>query len=64
MLGPFFVCFDRFLNLIFIFPPLHSSSGVRPPDYGFLVKIRNPAWMVTRIPGFFAFDIHFGGNGD
>lgn len=31
---------------------LHSSSGVRPPDYGFLVKIRNPKWTVTRILGF------------
>lgn len=31
---------------------LPSSSGVSPPDYGFLVKIRNPKWTVTRIPGF------------
>lgn len=31
---------------------LPSSSGVSPPDYDFLVKIRNPKWTVTRIPGF------------
>lgn len=47
-----FLFFDRFLNLIFIFFSLHSLSGLRPPDYGFLVKIRNPMWTVTRTPGF------------
>lgn len=31
---------------------LHSSSGVKSPDYGFLVKIRNLKWIVTRILGF------------
>lgn len=62
-LGPLFLCFDRFLNLIFIFSRLHSSSGVRPPDYGFFVKIRNPA-DGHKNPRVFAFDIHFGGNGD
>lgn len=64
----------RFAQIFFFFSPiesqcsfhssLHSSSVVKPPDYGFLVKIRNPKWTVTRILRLFAFDIHFGGNRD
>lgn len=43
--------FDRFLDLIFI-PSCFLRQGVRPPDYGFLVQIRNPERTVTRILGF------------
>lgn len=50
---PLFDLIDPDPSIPFDFhPSLHTLSGLRPPDDGFLVKIRNSKWTVTRILGF------------